>query len=169
MTIKRAKPSGTNPSEVRRALGILDLNFQQQRAEDIKYDDTHSIKDILDSLVLAIDDDEIIAKINAASAQITRASSVAAAARPIGTGEVGSTEIATAAIKTKLAAEADGNKLTTSELAAAASLVNSQMATLIADLAGKLAAAAFSGLTKITVGETEPTSPSAGDLWVDTN
>jgi len=29
--------------------------------------------------------------------------------------------------------------------------------------------AVFSGLSKITVGTTEPTSPSAGDLWVDTN
>ena len=26
-----------------------------------------------------------------------------------------------------------------------------------------------SGLSKITVGTTEPTSPSVGDLWVDTN
>lgn len=28
---------------------------------------------------------------------------------------------------------------------------------------------AFAGLTKITVGATEPTSPSVGDLWIDTN
>lgn len=27
----------------------------------------------------------------------------------------------------------------------------------------------FSGLTKITVGSTQPTSPSVGDLWVDTS
>lgn len=33
----------------------------------------------------------------------------------------------------------------------------------------KLDGIAFSGLTKITVGTTEPTSPSVGDLWVDTN
>ena len=27
----------------------------------------------------------------------------------------------------------------------------------------------FSGLNKITVGTTQPTSPSVGDIWVDTN
>lgn len=35
--------------------------------------------------------------------------------------------------------------------------------------ATKLNTSAFSGLTKITVGTNEPTSPSVGDLWVDTN
>ncbi len=33
----------------------------------------------------------------------------------------------------------------------------------------KLNATALSGLTKITVGTTEPTNPSVGDLWIDTN
>jgi len=27
----------------------------------------------------------------------------------------------------------------------------------------------FSGLAKITVGTTEPTTPAVGDLWIDTN
>ena len=36
-------------------------------------------------------------------------------------------------------------------------------------IAGKLSSSAFSGLSKITVGPTEPQSPSAGDLWVDSS
>jgi len=32
-----------------------------------------------------------------------------------------------------------------------------------------LQSTAFSGLSKITVGPTPPSSPSIGDLWVDTN
>jgi len=36
-------------------------------------------------------------------------------------------------------------------------------------LDGKLATSAFSGLAKITVSTTEPSSPQVGDLWVDTN
>ena len=36
-------------------------------------------------------------------------------------------------------------------------------------LDGKLATTVFSGLTKITVGTTAPSSPNAGDLFVDTN
>ena len=35
--------------------------------------------------------------------------------------------------------------------------------------ASKLNTTAFSGLTKISVGAVAPTSPSVGDLWVDTN
>ena len=38
-------------------------------------------------------DNQIVDKVNAASNSITRASSVSAAARPIGTGEVGDTEL----------------------------------------------------------------------------
>lgn len=66
---------------------------------------------------------------NSATANITRASSVAAVARPIAASEVDATALAAGAIKTKLAAEADGNKLTTSELAAAAGVTNAQVAT----------------------------------------
>lgn len=36
-------------------------------------------------------------------------------------------------------------------------------------LDAKLDDTQFSGLAKISVGTVEPTSPSAGDLWVDTN
>lgn len=73
-------------------------------------------------------DDEIVGKINTAAAQITRASSVAAAARPIAALEVDDTKLAAGAIKTKLAGEVDGNKLTTSELAAVAGITNAQAA-----------------------------------------
>ena len=74
-------------------------------------------------------DDQIVGKINSASVQITRASSVAAAARPLADGEVATAKIAAGAIKAKLTAESDGNKLTTSELATAAGIVNAQVAT----------------------------------------
>ena len=110
----------------------------------------------LDPNAQSYTDDQIVDKVNLASVQITRASSVAPAARPIGTGEVDATALATGAIKTKLAAEADGNKLTTSELAAAAGIVAAQEA-------------AFSGLAKITVGTIPDPTPSVGDLWLDTN
>ena len=35
--------------------------------------------------------------------------------------------------------------------------------------AGALATAAFSGLAKVSVGTSQPGTPSVGDLWVDTN
>jgi hypothetical protein len=38
---------------------------------------------------------------------------------------------------------------------------------LVNDLAGKLAASAFSGLSKISVAATAPASPTVNDLWVD--
>ena len=64
------------------------------------------VKDYLDPNAAAYTDDEIVGKVNAATANITRASSVAAAARPIATGEVGATELAdeayTSTEKTKL-------------------------------------------------------------------
>lgn len=82
----------------------------------------------LDPNAQSYTDDEIVGKINAATADITRASSVDPAARPIAAGEVSATELAAGAIKTKLAGEADGSKLTTSELAAAAGVVNAQIA-----------------------------------------
>lgn len=73
-------------------------------------------------------DDQIVAKVNSAATQITRAGSVAPAARPISGGEVDATALAAGAIKTKLTAEVDGNKLTASELAAAAAIANTQVA-----------------------------------------
>jgi hypothetical protein len=36
-------------------------------------------------------------------------------------------------------------------------------------LDGKLNASQFSGLSRISVGTTAPSSPSVGDLWIDTN
>ncbi len=52
----------------------------------------------LDPNAASYTDDEIVGKINTASANITRASSVAAAARPIATGEVDSTQLAAGAV-----------------------------------------------------------------------
>ena len=57
----------------------------------------------LDPNAQSYTDDEIVGKVNAATAQITRAGSVAAAARPIGAGEVGDTELAGSIPNTKLA------------------------------------------------------------------
>lgn len=48
----------------------------------------------LDPNAQAYTDDDIVGKVNTATANITRASSVGAAARPIVAGEVGSTELA---------------------------------------------------------------------------
>jgi hypothetical protein len=87
---------------------------------------------VLDPNAQAYTDDQIVSKVNTASTQITRAGSVAAAARPIGAGEVGATEMAAGAIKSKLNGEADGNKITTGELAAAAGVTNAQVATGLA-------------------------------------
>jgi len=47
----------------------------------------------LDPNAASYTDDQIVGKINTASASITRASSVSAAARPIAAGEVGDTEL----------------------------------------------------------------------------
>ena len=47
----------------------------------------------LDPNAASYTDDEIVGKVNTATANITRAGSVSAAARPIGTGEVGDTEL----------------------------------------------------------------------------
>lgn len=52
----------------------------------------------LDPNAAAYTDDQIVGKINTASANITRAGSVDAAARPIASGEVGSTELASGAV-----------------------------------------------------------------------
>lgn len=64
------------------------------------------VKDYLDPNAAAYTDDEIVGKVNTATDNITRASSVSAAARPIATGEVGATELAgeefTTAEQTKL-------------------------------------------------------------------
>ena len=40
---------------------------------------------------------------------------------------------------------------------------------LTSDLSGKLPASSLSGVNTITVGTTQPSNPSVGDLWIDTN
>jgi len=87
---------------------------------------------LLDPNAVVYTDDEIVGKVNSASAQITRASSVAAAARPIADSEVTDAKIAAGAIKTKLGAETDGNKLVSASLAAAAGVTNAQVASTLA-------------------------------------
>ena len=54
---------------------------------------------VLDPNAQAYTDDEIVGKFNSASANITRASSVDAAARPIVTGEVDTAELAAGAVE----------------------------------------------------------------------
>ncbi len=56
----------------------------------------------LDPTAGSYTDDQIVSKINSASTQITRAGAVAAAARPLGAGEVSSTELASGAAKANL-------------------------------------------------------------------
>ena len=58
----------------------------------------------LDPAATTYTDDQIVGKVNTATAQITRASSVAAAARPIAAGEVGDTQLAGSIPNSKLAA-----------------------------------------------------------------
>ncbi len=84
---------------------------------------------VLDPNAQSYTDDQIVGKVNTATANITRASSVSAAARPIAASEVDATALAAGAIKTKLAAETDGNKLVSASLAAAAGVTNAQIAT----------------------------------------
>lgn len=61
----------------------------------------------LDPAAQVYTDDQIVAKINTASAQITRAGSVSADARPITSGEVGVTALAAGAAKSNLDAMSD--------------------------------------------------------------
>jgi len=61
----------------------------------------------LDPNAAAYTNDEIVGKVNAATATITRASSVAAAARPITAGEISNTELASGATKANLDAMGD--------------------------------------------------------------
>ena len=82
----------------------------------------------LDPNAQSYTDDQIVGKVNVATVNITRAGSVEAAARPIVDGEVATAKLADGAIKAKLTGETDGEKLTTSELAAAAGVTNDQVA-----------------------------------------
>ncbi len=112
----------------------------------------------LDPNAQSYTDDQIVGKVNTATANITRASSVDAAARPIAALEVTDGMIATGAIKTKLGGEADGNKLVSASLAAAAGVTNAQVAT------GQ-AKASLDAMTDITRGYIK-TSPITGEFKV---
>ena len=78
--------------------------------------------------------------------------------------------------------------ITDDNVASSASIAQSKVANLTTDLSGKLSASSnlsdvanvstartnlsvpqASGFAKITVGTTAPTSPSVGDIWIDTN
>jgi len=87
---------------------------------------------ILDPNAASYTDDQIVGKVNSATAQITRANSVAGTARPIAASEVDATALAAGAIKTKLGSETDGNKLVSASLAAAAGVTNAQVASGLA-------------------------------------
>ena len=66
----------------------------------------------LDPNAAAFTDNQIVDKVNSASNNITRASSVDAAARPIASGEVGATELAVGAVgNTELATTAAKDNL----------------------------------------------------------
>ena len=113
---------------------------------------------VLDPNAQSYTDDQIVGKVNTATANITRASSVAAAARPIATSEVDDTKIAAGAIKTKLGGETDANKLVSASLAAAAGVTNAQIAT------GQ-AKASLDAMTDLLRGYVK-TSPVAGQFKV---
>ena len=62
---------------------------------------------VLDPNAAAYTDDQIVGKVNTATATITRASCVSAAARPIATGEVTNTHLASGVAKSNLDAMTD--------------------------------------------------------------
>ena len=62
---------------------------------------------LLDPNAQSYTDNQIVGKINTATDQITRASSVAVSARPIATGEISNTELASGSSKANLDAMAD--------------------------------------------------------------
>ena len=82
----------------------------------------------LDPNAQSYTDDEIVGKVNTATANITRASSVDAAARPIGAGEVGNDEIEAAAgiEKSKLASL----EIADTDVASGAAIAKSKLAAL---------------------------------------
>ena len=84
---------------------------------------------LLDPNAASYTDNQIVDKVNNATTTISRASSVTAAARPIADSEITDAKILAGAIKTKLGAETDGNKLVSASLAAAAGVTNAQIAT----------------------------------------
>ena len=112
----------------------------------------------LDPNAASYTDNQIVDKVNAATTTISRASAVTAAARPIASLEVTDGMIATGAIKTKLGAEADGNKLVSASFAAAAGVTNAQIVT------GQ-AKANLDAMTDVTRGYVK-TNPTTGEFKV---
>lgn len=90
---------------------------------------------LLDPNAQAYTDNEIVGKVNSASAQISRAGSVAAAARPLGEGEVTNTELDAGAAKANLDAMTDTARgyIKTNPAAGEFKVINLQR-----DAAGKL-------------------------------
>ena len=84
----------------------------------------------LDPNAATYTDDDIVGKVNTATANITRASSVAAAARPITAGEVGATELADEAYSTT-----EKTKLTGIEDSATTDQTGTEVQTAILGLA----------------------------------
>ncbi len=70
----------------------------------------------LTMILESLEPDAIVARINAATTQITRASSVAAAARPLVAQEVQKIHFTSGAIKQKLAEEIESNKIDKTEM-----------------------------------------------------
>lgn len=97
----------------------------------------------LDPDAVVYTDDEIVGKVNAATANITRASSVEATARPIEAGEVGNDEIEAAAgiEKSKLAAL----NIVNADVDAAAEIAKTKLAALAIVDADVAAGAAIVG------------------------
>jgi hypothetical protein len=89
----------------------------------------------LDPNAASYTDDEIVGKVNAAAAQITRAGSVAAAARPLIDGEVAAAKLAAGVAKDNLDAMADTTRgyIKTAPAAGEFKIVNLQR-----DATGKL-------------------------------
>jgi hypothetical protein len=89
----------------------------------------------LDPNAAAYTDDQIVSKINSATAQITRSSCIAAAARPIGSSEVTTTMLAAGVAKANLDAMTDTTRgyIKTSPAAGEYRVVNIQR-----DSTGKL-------------------------------
>ena len=84
----------------------------------------------LDPNAAAYTDDEIVGKVNTATADITRAGSVDAAARPIVAGEVGATELADEAYTTT-----EKTKLTGIEASATGDQTGTEIQTAVLGLA----------------------------------
>ncbi len=101
---------------------------------------------------------------------------------------LGQAHVTDGSLKPSAVSAAIGSSLTDSNIAAGAAIAQSKIAGLTADLSAKLTASnnlsdvvsaatartnlgvpSATGFANITVGTTAPSSPSVGDIWVDTN